>query len=115
MDRPGFQPFEREETSHRWLFHRNPKRICIRLKFDDCLTRQTAKGRRPVPNEVRGMETCHIHCLLDEVSSRARDTGVETNLWEPRSNRQLRGISGGDDRRAASSTVNSAKCSGTFP
>jgi hypothetical protein len=28
------------------LSHMNPKRVCVRLKFDSRLTRQVAKGRR---------------------------------------------------------------------
>jgi hypothetical protein len=58
---PGFQPFEREKTNHRSLFHINPKRICIYMNFGGCLTRQIAKGRREVSREIKGMGTCYIY------------------------------------------------------
>jgi hypothetical protein len=63
VDRPGFQPDDREEKNHRSRFHLNPKQISIRLEFDGNLTRQMAKGCRAVSREIRGMGTCHI-CLL---------------------------------------------------
>jgi hypothetical protein len=44
VDCPGFQPFEFEETNHHSLFHINPKRISMHLKFDARLTRQMTKG-----------------------------------------------------------------------
>jgi hypothetical protein len=42
------------------LFHINPKRIRIHLKFDDHLTRQIVKGQMGVSREIRGMGICYI-------------------------------------------------------
>jgi hypothetical protein len=64
VDYPGFQPFEHEETNHSSLFHTNPKRICIRRKFDGRLTREISKGRRKVSREIRGRGICFIYLLL---------------------------------------------------
>jgi hypothetical protein len=62
MDHPEFQSFEREQTNHHSLFRIYPKRICMHLESDGCITRQIAKGRRAVSRERGDVELPHRGC-----------------------------------------------------
>jgi hypothetical protein len=64
VDRPGFQPFEREETDRRSLFQINPKRICRLSRFDVRLTRQIPKGQKAVSRKIREMGSCYLYLLF---------------------------------------------------
>jgi hypothetical protein len=61
---PWRQPFDCEEINHRWLFHINPKRIYIWLKFDDHRSQKIVKGRRAASREIREMGICYIYLLF---------------------------------------------------